>query len=72
MGRGRGRQVVSVAKTADVIIIMSKFEQQLFCRAGADWMGGRYSGRYEICGTKTTARTRIGSCRYSIKHGSSR
>lgn len=24
MGRGRGRQVVSVAKTADVIIIMSK------------------------------------------------
>ena len=24
MGRGRGRQVVSVAKTADVIIIMSE------------------------------------------------
>lgn len=24
MGRGRGRQVVSVAKTADVIVIMSK------------------------------------------------
>jgi uncharacterized protein len=25
MGRGRGRQVISVAKTADVIIIMSEF-----------------------------------------------
>lgn len=25
MGRGRGRQVVSVAKTADVIVIMSKY-----------------------------------------------
>jgi ribosome-interacting GTPase 1 len=28
MGRGRGRQVVSVAKTADVIIIMSKHRYQ--------------------------------------------
>lgn len=25
MGRGRGRQVVSVAKTADVIVIMSEY-----------------------------------------------
>lgn len=28
MGRGRGRQVVSVAKTADVVIIMSECREQ--------------------------------------------
>ena len=33
MGRGRGRQVISVAKTADVIIIMSTCESSFRCHA---------------------------------------
>lgn len=36
MGRGRGRQVVSVAKTADVIVIMSKSQTPISTQTIAD------------------------------------
>lgn len=74
MGRGRGRQVVSVAKTADVIVIMSKYQfgkpsfriQRLLTLLIA------CSGRHQIRRAEEAIGGRVGSSWYQTEYQSPR
>jgi hypothetical protein len=84
-GRGRGRQVVSVAKTADLIILMSMFTAPpsspfsyhrlspgtpLTCAKSAQEL--THSRRDETARTEKAARDRIGSGGHQIEYQSAR
>ena len=62
-GRGRGRQVVSVAKTADLIVLMSKLVQ-------SDWHPAKLTNsRCDENGrTEEDVGDRAGSCRDPSEH----
>lgn len=74
MGRGRGRQVISVAKTADVIIIMSEWGPHSCLSHGASQglTAPTRSGRDQELGATAAARGRARGGWHSAQHAAAR